>query len=66
MKHYRSFLDHEKEFIRRFFRYTKYGLKSVFENNGFKIVEIKLLSVFLVPLVKNLFIIFGVFAGVES
>lgn len=39
---------HLHEEPRDFFRYTKFGLKYLFEKNGFKIIEIKPLSGFIV------------------
>lgn len=45
---------HLHEEPRDFYRYTKYGLHYLFEKNGFKIVEIKVLSGFFVTFAQEL------------
>jgi len=45
---------HLHEEPRDFYRYTKYGLKYLFEKNGFEIIELKLLSGFMVTFRQEL------------
>lgn len=45
---------HLHEEPRDFYRYTKYGLKYLFEKNGFEIVELKALSGFCVTFLQEL------------
>lgn len=45
---------HLHEEPRDFYRYTKYGLKYLFEKNGFEIIEIKALSGFCVTFAQEL------------
>lgn len=42
------FIWHEHEAPRDFFRYSQFGIKHLFEKNGFKILELKPLSGFIV------------------
>jgi ubiquinone/menaquinone biosynthesis C-methylase UbiE len=60
------FFWHLHEEPRDFYRFTKYGLKYLFEKNGFEIVELKPLSGFWVTFGQSLSIISGAFVLAES
>lgn len=47
------FFWHLHEEPRDFYRYTKYGLKYIFESNGFRVVECKALSGFIVMVAQE-------------